>query len=145
MRDLAALTAAMHERGLRVTPQRQVIHALLAEGPNHVTVDAVHEAVVAVLPTVSLRTVYQALHDLDELGEIRLVPLGGGAYRVDTRTDAHAHLMCARCGDVRDVDLEPGAILPARSQRHGFTVEATDVVFSGVCPRCRAEERPATS
>ena len=95
MRDLQGLTAAMHERGLRVTPQRHMIYELLAGSPSHPTVDAVHDAVSKVLPTVSLRTVYQALHDLEELGEIRLAQVGGGALRVDLRTDHHAHIVCA--------------------------------------------------
>jgi len=47
MRDIDALAADLHARGLRVTPQRELIYSLLAERPNHPTVEAVHEAVVA--------------------------------------------------------------------------------------------------
>jgi Fur family peroxide stress response transcriptional regulator len=145
MRDLDALTAELHERGLRVTPQRQMIFSLLAESPGHPTVDAVHEAVLEVLPTVSLRTVYQALHDLEKLGEIRLVPLGGSSLRVDARTDHHAHVVCTRCGQVQDVDVEPPTLGPSRSQRHGFSVDRADVVFSGQCGPCRAAERGSSA
>lgn len=146
MRDLDALMAALHERGLRVTPQRQIIYSLLAQSPSHPTVDAVHEAVTKVLPTVSLRTVYQALHDLEELGDIRLAPVGGTSLRVDVRTDHHAHLVCERCGEVHDVDVDRASVVPPRSQRHGFTVERTEVVFSGRCGACRdAERRSAKS
>ena len=136
MRDLDALTAALHERGLRVTPQRQVIHAFLAGSQGHPTVDAVHEAVRLVLPTVSLRTVYQALHDFEALGEIRLVPLGGSSLRVDVRSDDHAHIVCVGCGTVHDVDVEPPTLVAPRSPR-GFAVDRTDVVLSGRCAGCR--------
>lgn len=136
MRDLDALTAALHERGLRVTPQRQVIHTFLAGSQSHPTVDAVYEAVRQVLPTVSLRTVYQALHDFEELGEIRLVPLGGSSLRVEVRSDDHAHIVCVQCGEIQDVDVDPPTFVPPRSQRH-FTVERTDVVLSGRCAPCR--------
>lgn len=136
MRDLDALTAALHERGLRVTPQRQVIHSLLAASQSHPTVDAVHEAVRQVLPTVSLRTVYQALHDFEALGEIRLVPLGGSSLRVDVRSDDHAHIVCVRCGQVQDVDVDPASFAPPTSQPD-FTVERTDVVISGRCASCQ--------
>jgi Fe2+ or Zn2+ uptake regulation protein len=141
VRDLEALTAALHDRGLRVTPQRQMIYALLAGSGGHPTVDAVHEAVSQVLPTVSLRTVYQVLHDLVELGEIHLAPLGGSSLRVDVRTDHHAHTVCVRCGQVQDVDVDPAPFVPPRSQRHGFTVDQTDVVFSGRCAPCEEAER----
>ncbi|HEX6236784.1 MAG TPA: Fur family transcriptional regulator [Acidimicrobiales bacterium] len=141
MRDLDALTAALHESGLRVTPQRQMIYTYLAGSPSHPTVDAVHEAVSQVLPTVSLRTVYQALHDFVKLGDIRLVPLGGSSLRVDVRTDDHAHLVCVRCGQVRDVDVDPAAFVPPGSAQHGFIVDRTDVVFSGRCATCGQAER----
>lgn len=137
MRDLDALTVAYHERGMRVTPQRQMIHEVLAGAGSHPTVEAVHEAVAAAFPTVSLRTVYQALHDLEEIGEIRLAPVGSSSLRVDVRTDHHAHLVCARCGRTTDVDVDAAALLPPESERDGFTVDQTDVVFSGWCAPCQ--------
>lgn len=117
-----------------------MLYEVLSESPGHQTVDAVHEAVAQVLPTVSLRTVYQALHDLEELGEIRLAPLGGSSLRVDVRTDHHAHIVCEGCGQVQDVDVDDTTFVPPSSQRHGFTVDRTDVVFSGRCAVCRAAE-----
>jgi Fur family peroxide stress response transcriptional regulator len=141
MRDVDALTAAMHERGLRVTPQRQLIFALLAGSRSHPTVDEVHEAVARVLPTVSLRTVYQALHDLAALGEIRLAPLGGTSLRVDVRTDDHAHVVCRRCGQAQDVDVDPATFVPPASVASGFAVDRADVVFSGLCASCRRARR----
>jgi Fur family transcriptional regulator, peroxide stress response regulator len=141
MRDLDALTAALRESGLRVTPQRQMIYALLARSRSHLTVDAVHDAVSQNLPTVSLRTVYQALHDFAKLGEIRLVPLGGGSLRVDVRTEDHAHSVCVECGRVQDVDVDPATFVPPGSEWHGFTVDRTDVVFSGRCAACQEAKR----
>jgi Fur family transcriptional regulator, peroxide stress response regulator len=136
VRDVDALVADLHARGLRVTPQRHLIYSLLAEKPSHLTVEAVHEAVGAVQPTMSLRTVYQVLHDLHEMGEIRLVRVGDGPLRVDTRPDRHSHLRCTTCGQLHDVDLDPsGLVLPAE-QRHGFAVESAEVIFSGRCPTC---------
>jgi len=139
MRDVDALAADLHARGLRVTPQRQLIYSLLAEKPSHPTVEAVHEAVVAVLPTVSLKTVYQALHDLEAMGEIGLVRVGNGPLRVDTRPDRHAHLRCTKCGRLHDVDVDlSGLVLPIEQQR-GFAVEDAEVIFSGCCPVCAGD------
>ncbi len=122
-----------------MTPQRHLIYSLLAEKPSHPTVEAVHEAVVAVLPTVSLRTVYQALHDLEAIGEIRLVQVGSGPLRVDTRLERHAHLRCTECGRLHDVDVDlSGLVLPV-AQRRGFAVEVAEVIFSGRCPMCTGD------
>jgi len=136
MRDIDALAADLHARGLRVTPQRELIYSLLAERPNHPTVEAVHEAVVAVLPTVSLRTVYQALHDLEAMGEINLVQVGKGPLRVDTRRDRHAHLRCTECGRLHDVDVDLSALVLPIEQRRGFAIEGAELTFAGCCPMC---------
>jgi Fur family peroxide stress response transcriptional regulator len=140
VRDVDALTADLHARGLRVTPQRHLIYSLLAEKPNHPTIEAVHEAVVAVLPTVSLRTVYQALHDLEAMGEVRLVQVGNGPRRVDTRPDRHAHLCCAKCGRLHDVDIDVSGLVPPVEQRRGFAIDGAEVVFSGCCPMCHGDK-----
>jgi len=122
-----------------------MIHAIVAGSPSHPTVDAVHEAVSQVLPTVSLRTVYQALHDLETLGEIRLAPIGSSSLRVDVRTDHHAHLVCERCGKVQNVDVDDATLMPPRSQQAGFTVDRTDVVFWGRCAPCQEPERESSA
>jgi Fe2+ or Zn2+ uptake regulation protein len=138
VRDADALAADLHARGLRVTPQRQLIYSLLAQRPSHPTVEAVHDAVRAVLPTVSLRTVYQALHDLEAMGDIRLVQVGTGPLRVDTMPEHHGHLLCTGCGRLDDVDVDlSGLVLPVE-QRRGFAVADAEVVFSGRCPTCAA-------
>lgn len=136
MRDVDALADHLHARGLRLTPQRQLIYSMLAEEPGHPTIEAVHDAVLAVLPTVSLRTVYQALHDLEAMGEIRLVQVGNGPLRVDTRPEHHAHLRCTACGRVQDVDVDLHDVVLPVEQRHGFALDGAEVIFSGRCPGC---------
>jgi Fur family peroxide stress response transcriptional regulator len=136
VRDADALAADLHARGLRVTPQRLLIYSLLAEKPSHPTIEAVHEAVVAVLPTVSLRTVYQALHDLEAMGEIRLVQVGSGPLRVDTKTEPHGHLRCTTCGRLHDADVDLTRLVLPVEQRRGFAVDGAEVIFSGRCPTC---------
>jgi Fe2+ or Zn2+ uptake regulation protein len=139
VRDVDALAADLHARGLRVTPQRQVIYSLLADKPSHPTVEAVHEAVIAVLPTVSLRTVYQVLHDLEAIGEIGLVQVGNGPLRVDTRPERHGHLRCTKCGQLHDVDVDLSGLVLPDAQRRGFAVEGAEVIFSGHCPMCAGD------
>ena len=56
------------------------------------------------VPTISLKTVYQTVHDLEALGEVGLLDLGTGSVRVDPNVEhRHHHLVCTSCGLVRDV------------------------------------------
>ena len=50
------LTTLFRERGLRVTPQRQVIFRLLHGDDAHPTVESLYERALAEMPTMSLKS-----------------------------------------------------------------------------------------
>jgi Fe2+ or Zn2+ uptake regulation protein len=137
MRTVDDLTERFRARGLRVTPQRQAIFRLLHGDATHPTVEALHERACAVMPTISLKTVYQTVHDLEAMGEVELIHLGTGSVRVDPNVEsAHHHLICTVCGRVRDVLVDVRDLrLPVRDRR-GFTVSDVEVHFRGVCEDC---------
>ena len=71
------------------------------------------------MATISLKTVYQTLYELADLGEVAALNLGTGTVRFDPNVDAaHHHLVCRSCGKVRDLNLDfkelsvPGALSP---------------------------------
>src|SRR5437868_6461595 len=103
MRSPAKLTTLFRARGRKVTPQREAVFRALVGNDEHPTAETVHATVTADLPSVSLRTVYQVLNDLSEMGEIHALELGTGAARFDPNVDAHHHLVCTSCGKVRDL------------------------------------------
>jgi Fe2+ or Zn2+ uptake regulation protein len=137
MKDTATLTTMFREQGLRVTPQRQAIFRLLEGDLSHPTVESLVDRARSDIPTISLKTVYQTVHDLEALGEVRVLDLGTGSVRVDPNVeDDHHHLLCTACGRVRDlpVDFE-GLNVPIRYRRD-FTVDDVQVIFRGRCDGC---------
>ncbi|MGE0878640.1 MAG: Fur family transcriptional regulator [Acidimicrobiia bacterium] len=138
MRSPVELTEAFRQRGLKVTPQRQCIFRILNGNSSHPSAEAVYEAAVAEMPTISLRTVYQTLNDLADMGEIQALDLGTGSARFDPMTEGHSHTVCIRCGAVRDVLVDVASVqLPHRVARE-FSLRATEVVFRGVCNQCES-------
>jgi Fe2+ or Zn2+ uptake regulation protein len=137
MRTADELTTLFRERGLRVTPQRQAIFRLLHGDDAHPTVEALYDSARIEMPTISLKTVYQTVHDLEAMGEVTLLDLGTGSVRVDPNVEhRHHHLICTVCGKVRDVTVDVAALrLPARDRR-GFSVDDVQVNFRGVCDVC---------
>ena len=137
MKSSDQLTMLFRERGLRVTPQRQVIFRLLYGDDAHPTVESLYERAVAEMPTMSLKTVYQTVHDLEALGEVDVLDLGTGSLRVDPNVEhPHHHLVCRSCGRVRDLPIEfDGLRVPGRYRRD-FTVDAVQVIFRGRCDNC---------
>src|SRR3954468_4355682 len=131
------LSTALRERGMRVTPQRVVLHRALRELDRHVTADELLEAVGDRLPNVSLPTIYATLELLEELGMVRRVQRSGTTL-FDPRTDAHHHLVCTVCGSIEDLDsdLDTAAIERAADSR-GFARERIEAVVHGRCAACR--------
>ncbi|MEX0665190.1 MAG: Fur family transcriptional regulator [Acidimicrobiia bacterium] len=139
MKTVEELTGRFRAQGLRVTPQRQAIFRLLHGNASHPTVEALHEAARSEMPTISLKTVYQTVHDLEALGEVALLDVGTGSVRVDPNVeDAHHHLVCTSCGKARDVLVDVGALRISARERRGFTVADVEVNFRGVCDECAA-------
>ena len=137
MKSSDQLTDLFRERGLRVTPQRQVIFRLLSGNDAHPTVESLYEQASAEMPTMSLKTVYQTVHDLEALGEVDVLDLGTGSLRVDPNVEHdHHHLVCSSCGRVRDLPVEfDGLRVPGRYRRD-FTVDSVQVIFRGRCDDC---------
>jgi Fe2+ or Zn2+ uptake regulation protein len=136
MRTADELTGLFRTQGLRVTPQRQAIFRLLHGNDRHPTVDSLYDAARTEMPTISLKTVYQTVHDLEALGQVTLLDLGTGSVRVDPNVESdHQHLVCTSCGLVRDVPLTEVPSLPARYRRE-FRTDAVEVIFRGVCDQC---------
>jgi Fe2+ or Zn2+ uptake regulation protein len=137
MKDTDTLTTIFREQGLRVTPQRQAIFRLLDGDDSHPTVESIFDRARADMPTISLKTVYQTVHDLEALGEVRVLDLGTGSVRVDPNVeDDHHHLLCTVCGLVRDLPVDfTGLQVPIRYRRD-FTVDDVQVIFRGRCDNC---------
>jgi len=137
MKSSDELTALFRERGFRVTPQRQAIFRLLQGNDTHPTVESLFERARAEMPTISLKTVYQTVHDLEALDEVQVLDLGTGSLRVDPNVeDDHHHLVCTSCGRVRDVPVEVAGLRVPSRYRRGFTIDDVQVIFRGRCEQC---------
>lgn len=132
------------DRGLKVTPQRECIFDVLWRSGNHPTAESVFVEARSKMPTMSLKTVYQTLNDLAEMGEIQQLDLGTGSTRFDPNVEVHHHLVCSRCGKVQDLHADYSKLSVPEAQRHGFAVGSAEVVFRGLCSDCQTHPGPGT-
>jgi Fe2+ or Zn2+ uptake regulation protein len=130
------LETALRERGMRVTPQRVVVHRALGELDRHVTADELLDAVTERLPSVSLPTIYATLELFEELGMVRRLQRCGTTL-FDPRVEPHHHLVCTSCGSVEDLDSSlDAAALERAAGRHGFAPERIEAIVHGRCRDC---------
>jgi Fur family transcriptional regulator, peroxide stress response regulator len=134
--------ADLKQRGVRLTPQRQMILRYLKETHQHPTAEQVYKHVSMEFDGISMATVYNTLHRLRELGVIRELSYGDLSSRYDGNDSEHAHLVCESCGDVVDVPLPPqdATRLPEQAA-HGYDVTSYRLEYYGVCSACKQESK----
>jgi len=138
MLTAADLTRRYRAKGRRLTPQRELVFRLLEQlQTDHPTAEVLHLRAAQEMPSMSLRTVYAILKDLEGLRAIRPMDLGTGSVRYCANPIRHHHMVCTRCGKVKDVFIDVGPLEIPPDQRQGFAVKGHDVVFWGVCAECR--------
>ena len=126
--DPDGLRAALESAGRRCTPQRLAVYDHLCRAEHHPTAEEVYQGVKAVIPNISLATVYKALESLVAGGLAAKLTAGDGSARYDARSDHHYHLRCLRSGTVKDLPtpFDPDLIakldpsLAATLRRQGF-------------------------
>ncbi len=135
------LVELLRQRGLRPTPQRRAIIETVRNEGGHVTAESVFDRVRAELPTISLKTVYETLHSLVAVGELREIRLGTGPTRFDTTVRPHHHLICLKCNRIDDIDFEAQGVTV--DQPKGFSIVRTDVIAWGLCSACHPNSSTA--
>ncbi len=146
MRSAEELSDLFRANGKRVTPQRERIFRVLEGNTSHPSAEVVYESVRGDLGTISLKTVYETLHDLAQLGEIVEMDLGTGMALFDPNVERrHHHLVCRSCGKVQDIECDLGPLsLPEEvAASNGFVVGEPEVVFRGLCADCISTSTPS--
>ena len=135
-----ALRHTLHERGLRMTPQRQLVLDAVRD-LGHATPEQVCAQVQRAAPAVNITTVYRSLDLLERLGVVRHTHLGHGAPSYSAHEHEHVHLVCHECGTVTEASRLLMADLADRLDAElGFELDVAHVALSGLCRDCRARD-----
>jgi Fur family transcriptional regulator, peroxide stress response regulator len=139
IRRYARLREQCAGRGLRLTPQRDVLLRVLSRTMGHPTADDLVRQVRKVLPSVSHATVYRNVQELVRAGLIGTLERAGGAVQFEVNPEDHHHFVCRGCGEVWDVYLADVGITLDRRRSHlkGFHIDRREVQLHGLCARCR--------
>jgi Fur family peroxide stress response transcriptional regulator len=126
-----------HHTDLRLTPQRREVLDILMEKRDHPTATEVFMRAKTRMPSISLATVYNCLEALTHAGYVRQVNMDRAPSRYCPNLKDHAHFYCDSCGNISDVELQPGLdmreylIIPNES-----VVSKCDIILHGRCPEC---------
>jgi Fe2+ or Zn2+ uptake regulation protein len=133
--DPEAIKRSLEDSGLRCTPQRYAVMAVLMEHVGHPTAAEIYEAVNRADPRCSKATTYNNLRDLVQAGLVREVAVEGRAARFDGKGARHHHFICDRCGNVEDIDWYD-VPRPAPGSLGKRTLRECELIFRGLCTKC---------
>ena len=127
--------SALLDAGFRTGAGRKQVVELLAGEDCAVTAAEIDGR----LRGVGRSTIYRALEQLEGLGLVQKVDLGGDAVgyeRIDPEVHHH-HIVCRRCGRIvpfEDPRLERA--IGALAKRPDFSVHSHEVILRGECASC---------
>lgn len=131
----AELAASFRAQGRKLTPQRLLLFTLLYGNDKHPTAESLFSTATTQMPGISLRTVYQTLNELAEMGELQMIDIGPGAARFDPNVDDHHHVVCDGCGEIRDAYVKGATALRPQGFEN-FNITEVGVTFRGTCRKC---------
>lgn len=129
----------LQENGCRITAQRRVIIAVLANSHHALQPLEVYSLSRAVNPRIGLVTVYRTLDRLEELGLVQRVHREDGCHMLMPAANGHEHyLVCTDCGRTilfQGDDLD--SLFARVESRTGYQVSEHWLQLFGTCPQCR--------
>ncbi len=120
-----------------MTKQRKLILQIINASCDHPTAEEIYNRALAEMPGMVLATVYNNLNALVAAGQIIRLHTADGADRYDRAEHPHGHLVCDRCGSIRDVELPQNFVTHA-SRRWGVSPGLLEVSGHVLCANCAA-------
>lgn len=130
---------ALRERGYRLTPQRMMVLEAIEASEDHISAEEIYTQVHSRYPYLNISTVYRTLELLKEEGLVAETDLGGGRFLYHPVGKAyHHHLVCSKCGKVRDIEASVfGKLQDELTRRYGFNAKFEHMAIFGICEECR--------
>ncbi len=114
--------------GLRATRQRIALAELLFYAHDrHVTAEELHIEAQEAGVSISLATVYNALHQFTKVGLMREVVVEAGRSYFDTNTDEHHHFYHLGTGNLTDIPVDSVCLSKPPELPSGTTLDSVDV------------------
>ncbi len=134
-------TQKLRERGLRLTPQREMVLSVMHDIQDFATAEEIHRRVQAISASVDISTIYRTLVLFQEFELVACIDAGDGQRRFELLGvhEPHAHLVCQACGGVQGVSAEQiQPLLALLQDEYGFEADLNHLSIPGLCQACQA-------
>lgn len=128
---------------LRKTPERYTILNKIFDMQDHFSVEDLHQALASDGYHVSCATVYNTIELLSKAGLVRRRNFGSQTsfYEKIAGPANHHHLVCSRCGKIKEVKDTAVDMIIANVNCGTFKPAYADLYIYGICSRCARKKR----
>ncbi len=144
----AALKAELHERGWRMTPQRETILRTFQNIPEgkHLSAEDLCELLKNEGEPIGLSTIYRNLKLMARMGILRELELAEDQKRYEINQPSphhHHHLICVRCN--KTIEFKNDSVLKVgakTAEKSGYQLLDCQLSIHAVCPACQRSILP---
>lgn len=145
--DAVTFKKRLNQKNCRLTQQRLAVLAVIANEENrHSSAIEIYETVKAKYPGIGLATVYKTLRLLEQEGVVGKIELLNKTahYEISDNRPIHCHLVCAKCGKIREVaDSKVQSAMKILQSESHFVFQKGSILFYGICENCaRSRKHP---
>ena len=137
------LARFLENRKMRKTSERFAILDKIYSSSAHIDVATLHQAMLADGFQVSRATVYNTLDLLIEAGLVRRITLGDGVNRYERIlvVNNHHHLICTRCGKVKEMKAVKVVEDLIAHKPRSFEPQYYSLYIYGLCSKCAKADK----
>lgn len=121
-----------------MTKQRKLVLSIVENSHRHPSAEEIFFEAKESMPSIALGTVYRNLNALHEEGKIRKITLPGASDRYDKAMIPHDHLICEKCGQIKDICLD--GVEEALSRSAKCQIARYELNAYYVCDECRSNQ-----
>ncbi len=130
-----SLNQHLRSHGYRSTRSRAIVLEAVQSHPK--TAHEIYHELQQANHRINLSSVYRSLDVLNELGMIQEVHTGDRIARYERSDQSHHHhLICKRCGTIRDIQVCDEGLLKKAASVAPFQIDDHRLEFIGICGRC---------
>lgn len=140
---LEEFTCYMTGKKRRLTTERRKIFEHVCAFPAHFDIEKLHQSIQAERFHISKATLYNTLEVLVDAGIIvpHQITTRAVQYELKHRADMHQHLICIKCGEIREIHVPRVEAHVKKLKITKFTPEYYYMYIYGICSKCRFRMR----
>jgi Fur family transcriptional regulator, ferric uptake regulator len=129
----------LRQRGLRLTPQREMILVALHQIGSPASAEEIHSLVIEKSSCIELSTIYRTLDLLFSMNLVNVIDSGDKQRMFELKGNnlPHLHAVCKECGKIIGVELDlMQPFLDYLNNELHFSADLGNFNLQGLCAEC---------